>query len=303
LTRCPDDVSIEILKIAELPLSAVSKVMLVQRAWNAFIHTYEEHIYHNLAICNGLTSARTTSLKEEKLAFGSNIAIESWKAFCQWRIAVERNWAGLGPSSIARIFATGNQVFCRKEIPAADRVIVSSTTGGISVYDGTRVVWALPTGYVEKPINFAYGNGYLIFQRAREKTIDYDSVIEIWQDERLPKGLISAAFPPTPEQETATTSIAAQFPSVHFRPTAAIPAPSARTEAIRLHYPTLVVATSSAVYTWDLEMGDLTQTLCTQRSLMRPVLGVEVSQELIVVFDREQVRFFSRSHGLFLFLL
>ncbi|KAJ7730758.1 hypothetical protein B0H16DRAFT_209666 [Mycena metata] len=298
LTRCPDDVSIEILKIAQLPLSAVSNIMLVQRAWNAFIHANEEHIYHNLAIYNGLTSARTTSLNEEKLAFGSKIPIQGWKTFCRWRAAMERNWAGLGPSSIARISATGNQVFYRKEIPGTDRVIISSTTGGISVYDGTSVVWALPTGYVEKPITFAYGNGYLAFRRTGQKAI------EIWRDEAHPVGLISAAFPPTPEQEAATTtSLAAQFPSVHFRPSAALPAPIAPTEVIRLRYPTLAVATSSAVYTWDLQTGDSAQTLHTQKSPMNPVLGVEVSQELIVVFDREQVRFFSRSDGLFLFLL
>ncbi|KAJ6578092.1 hypothetical protein B0H19DRAFT_575492 [Mycena capillaripes] len=298
LTRCPDDVSIDIL--AYLSLNTIVALTLVQKAWKTFIETYEEHIYHNAAIFDGLVLSSTTSLAEEKWALGSSLWIDGWKAFCRLRIDIERNWAGLGSSSMDKISTTGNSVVYRKAIPGTDRAIVSSMSRGIAVYDENGTVWALPDYYIPQPTYFVYDAGHLVFQRAGS------NIIDIWHDGSHHTWLpISLAFLPSPEQGGAhTTSSVNYFPG-YFHPAAALPAPSERINTIKLLYPTLVVATSSAVHIWDIQAANSICTLGTQNiaDLEMRYQGVEISQELIVAFDSEQIRFFSRHDGLFLSFL
>ncbi|KAJ7909034.1 hypothetical protein B0H13DRAFT_2015164 [Mycena leptocephala] len=67
----------------------------------------------------------------------------------------------------------------------------------------------------------------------------------------------------------------------------------------------LVVATFSAVYIWHIQTGNLICTLGTQSIEDHKMVyeGVEVSRELIVAFDSEQIRFFSGQDGLLLSFL
>ncbi|KAJ7146804.1 hypothetical protein C8R44DRAFT_973427 [Mycena epipterygia] len=296
LTRCPDDVFIEIL--ADLTLKTITDLMLVQKAWKGFIETYEENIYHNAAIANGLVSSSGTSLTDEKTAFDPGLNIGGWKTFCRIRVGTERNWAGLGPSSMTKVSSAADRICCRKSIPDSNFTIISSLNGGIAVYDKDTIVWALPEHYVRPPAPFVYDNGYLVFQREGQ------DLIEIWQDQSRPLTPISTVFPPNAAQEAAATSSLNSTP--YFRPAAALPAPSSeRPITIRLAYPTLFAATSSKIYVWDIQTGELIRSLGAQNvdDHIMQFEGLEVSRNLIVAFDQHQLRFFSHHDGLYLFFL
>ncbi|KAJ7315313.1 hypothetical protein DFH08DRAFT_421014 [Mycena albidolilacea] len=253
-SQCPEDLSIEIL--AHLSLRTIAKILLVQKAWKTFIETHQETIYHNVAIFGGLGPSHGTSLTEESSALGlGSFEITGWKEFCRFRMQTERNWAGLGPSSLERISTTGSNVFCRKGIPGKNRAVVSSLAGGIAVYDENVIVWGLPESYLPDPLKFVYDAGYLIFSRAGK------NMIEIWHDGSHPLGPISTVFPPSTEQEAVVKASAAEYAAArHFYPAAAIPVPS-EPQNITMNYPILVAATSSAVYVWNIQTAELMYSL------------------------------------------
>ncbi|KAF8177050.1 hypothetical protein K438DRAFT_62909 [Mycena galopus ATCC 62051] len=125
-------------------------------------------------------------------------------------------------------------------------------------------------------------------------------MIEIWQDESHPVNPISTVFPPSPAQEAAAKSNIAHF-HPHFCPAATIPVDSGgKIGIIKLLYPTLVVSSSAAVYVWNVQTGKLICTLDMHddENEMFETTGVAVSQELILAFNRHQIRFFSRHDGL-----
>jgi hypothetical protein len=62
----------------------------------------------------------------------------------QVQLAIERNWTGVGPSSMTKIEALGEHVLYREIIPGSGRTILASSLGGISVSDGYETLWALP---------------------------------------------------------------------------------------------------------------------------------------------------------------
>jgi hypothetical protein len=119
-------------------------------------------------------------------------------------------------------------------------------------------------------------------------------MIEIWHDGSHPLGPISNVFPPSTEQEAIVKASAAEYAAArHFYPAAAIPVPS-EPQNITMDYPILVAATSSAVYVWNIQTAELMYSLNHEMSCP----GLAISQKLIVAFDPQQIRFFSRTDGL-----
>ncbi|KAJ7816492.1 hypothetical protein B0H14DRAFT_3743722 [Mycena olivaceomarginata] len=177
-----------------------------------------------------------------------------------------------------------------KAFPGKNRAVVSSLAGGIAAYDENVVVWGLPESYLPNPVKFVYDAGYLVFSRTGQ------NMIEIWHDGSHPLGLISNVFPPSTEQEAIVKASAAEYAAArHFYPAAAIPVPS-EPQSITMNYPILVAATSSAVYVWNIQTAELMYSLNHEMSCP----GLAISQKLIVAFDPQQIRFFSRTDGLLL---
>ncbi|KAJ6543606.1 hypothetical protein DFH09DRAFT_1173454 [Mycena vulgaris] len=94
------------------------------------METYET-IYHNVANAAGLVPPKMTSLAEEECVFGPGLDgdIKGWKLFCRIRLDIERNWAGMGPSTMIMVSATGDRIFrsrIRISTPASRRCIGGS---------------------------------------------------------------------------------------------------------------------------------------------------------------------------------
>lgn len=144
--------------------------------------------------------------------------------------------------------------------------------------------------YLPNPVKFVYDAGYLVFSMAGQ------NMIEIWQDKSHPLGPISTVFPPSTEQEAVVKASAPEYAAArHFYPAAAIPVPS-EPQNITMNYPILVAATSSTVYVWNIQTAELMYNLNHEMSCP----GLAISQKLIVAFDPQQIRFFSRTDGLLL---
>ncbi|KAJ7486668.1 hypothetical protein FB451DRAFT_1362960 [Mycena latifolia] len=300
-SQLTSDASLEI--IALLPLSAIASLKLVQKAWNDFVQANESNIYHNAAALHRFIPSPSISLEDSVASLDFDTAalgIRGWKEFCQVRLAVERNWNGLGPSAMRKLGALGHQIYYLKPIPHSEYTIVASYQSGIAVLDAHETIWALPPNYLQEPTFFAYDQRYLAFLRPVESTI------EIWHD-TSPTG----ASKPSPGQTIAADASAELYgpPDVgHFIPCYTLPALGVytmRERPIKLVYPILIVNTHTEIHMWDISTGTLLRTLRTEGEFdnhdMRDMLGVELSEDFVLAFDEEQVRLFSRHDGNFLF--
>ncbi|KAJ7266599.1 hypothetical protein C8J57DRAFT_1617738 [Mycena rebaudengoi] len=298
LTRCPDDISLEI--VAYLPLQTIGRLSVVQKTWKVFLlEAYEETIYHNAAHLHCFLRSITTSLTDETAAIDSTTALDitNWKRFCQVRLAIEKSWCGEGPSLRKKVDAMGDQVFRRRSIPGY--TIISSVTGGISVFKDHETVWALPS---YEPTYFVYDQGYLVFTKRDQK---FEAVIEIWCD---PSMFESVANSSDPRQQAAVASNALLYgpPAPgHFLPVAWLPAPDAMiSSSISLLYPTLLAATNVGVHIWDIATRRLLHILNTDAELDAYTMvlsGIQVTRDFVIAFDDQQLRFSPGLMGTFSF--
>ncbi|KAJ7912406.1 hypothetical protein B0H13DRAFT_543501 [Mycena leptocephala] len=306
LTRLSGDTALEM--VALLPLSTITRLTLVQKAWKEFVDANETNIYHNAATFHGFVPTTATTL-EDAIAFmefpAAALDIRGWKKYCQVQLAIERNWTGVGPSSMTKIEALGEHVLYQEIIPGSGHTILASSLGGISVSDGYETLWAFPPDYLQGPTFFAYDQGFLVFLNAVLNL----SAMEVWHDTSSRTFLSK----PSGFQRAAAESSALLYgaPAVgHFVPCFTLPPledeSTLLVNSVRLIYPTLLAATTTHVHMWDISTGEYIRALSIQGELDDHVMrlaGIEVSQDLVLAYDSSQLRVFSHHDGNFLYHL
>jgi hypothetical protein len=91
LTRLSGDTALEM--VALLPLSTITRLTLVQKAWKEFVDANETNIYHNAATFHGFVPTTDTTL-EDAIAFmefpAAALDIRGWKKYCECSVPDQR---------------------------------------------------------------------------------------------------------------------------------------------------------------------------------------------------------------------
>ncbi|KAJ7648759.1 hypothetical protein DFH06DRAFT_1209530 [Mycena polygramma] len=307
LTRLSGDAALELLEF--LPLSAIAPLALVQKAWKEFLDVNESNIYHSAAVFHRFIPATSTSLEDAIVALEfstDGLDISGWKKYCQVQFAVERNWAGVGPSTMEKLDALGEHVYQHTFVLDRGHSIVASSHGALSVSDtGHQIpVWGLPSDYLQGPTRFAYDHGYLVFLNPTPM-----GAIDIWHEA---SNLEFLSKPSVPQRVAAESSKSFYgVPDVgHFVPCFTLPHPtddeaSFLPKLVRLIYPIFIAATATKIHMWDISTGAYIRALSVRKELdghgVRGLTGLEMSQDFVVGFDAQQLRVFSRHDGNFLY--
>ncbi|KAJ7912413.1 hypothetical protein B0H13DRAFT_2476488 [Mycena leptocephala] len=306
LTRLCGDTALEMVGL--LPLSTITCLTLVQEAWKEFVDANETNIYYNAATFYGFVPTTATTL-EDAIALmdfpAAALDIRGWKKYCQVQLAIERNWTGVGPSSMTKIERTLDYPLKSAGLDPRLWAYHLSSLGGISVSDGYETLWAFPPDYLQGPTFFAYDQGFLVFLNAVLNL----SAMEVWHDTSSRTFLSK----PSGFQRAAAESSALLHgaPAVgHFVPCFTLPPLKDEStflvNSVRLIYPTLLAATTTHVHMWDISTGECIRALSIQGELDDHIMrlaGIEVSQDLVLAYDSSQLCAFPRHDGNFLYHL
>ncbi|KAJ6478148.1 hypothetical protein C8R47DRAFT_1139476 [Mycena vitilis] len=307
LARLSGDAALELLEF--LPLSAIAPLALVQKAWKEFLDINESNIYHSAAVFHRFIPSTSTSLQDATAALEfstDGLDINGWKKYCQVQIAVERNWAGVGPSTMEKLDDLGEHVYQHTIVFDRGHSIVASSNGAIYVFAAGRQfpVWGLTSDYLQGPARFAYDNGYLVFLNPTPM-----GAIDIWHEASNRE---FHSKPSVPQRVAAESSKSFYGdPDVgHFVPCFTLPHPaddeaSFLPKLVRFIYPILIAATPTKMHMWDISTGAYIRALSVRKELdghgIRGLTGLEMSQDFVVGFDAQQLRVFSRHDGNFLY--
>ncbi|KAJ6484519.1 hypothetical protein C8R47DRAFT_1131656 [Mycena vitilis] len=277
LARLSGDAALELLEF--LPLSAIAPLALVQKAWKEFLDINESNIYHSAAVFHRFIPSTSTSLQDATAALEfstDGLDINGWKKYCQVQIAVERNWAGVGPSTMEKLDDLGEHVY--------QHTIVFDP---IYVFAAGRQfpVWGLTSDYLQGPARFAYDNGYLVFLNPTPM-----GAIDIWHEASNRE---FHSKPSVPQRVAAESSKSFYGdPDVgHFVPCFTLPHPaddeaSFLPKLVRFIYPILIAATPTKMHMWDISTGAYIRALSVRKELdghgIRGLTGLEMSQDFVV---------------------
>ncbi|KAJ7729919.1 hypothetical protein B0H16DRAFT_1585971 [Mycena metata] len=305
LTDITSDVSLEILAL--LPCSTLSILTSVQKTWKELVDANEHKVYHNAAALHGFILSVNTSLEDALASLDFPVAtlqIRGWKQFCQIQLAVERNWTGLGPSTMSKMPEIGDNLHYRQVIAGSGLTITASFLNGIAVSDGHDTLWALPPDYLQGPTFFSYDQGYLVFPNP----IPSGGIIDVWHNTSSRDFL----FDPSGAQRVGAEASVFLYgePTVgHFVPCYSLPPPEkgridVTKKSVKVLYPTILAATKTHIHMWDISTGEYIRALSMKGDLDAHSMGVtgfEVSQDFVVAYDPIQLRLFSRHDGNFLY--
>ncbi|KAJ7034452.1 hypothetical protein C8F04DRAFT_1101890 [Mycena alexandri] len=305
LTGITSDVSLEILAL--LPLSTLSILTSVRKAWKELVDENEPKVYRNAAALHGFIPSVNTSLEDALASLDFPVVtlqIRGWKQFCQIQLSVERNWTGLGPSKLTKMAEIGDNVHYRKVIADSGLTIVASFLGGIAVSDGYDTLWALPPGYLQGPTFFSYDQGYLVFSNP----VPGGGIIDVWHDTSSHNFLSNPSGAQRVGAE-ASTFLYGERTVGHFVPCYSLPPLEegridVTKKSVKVLYPTILAATKTRIHMWDISTGEYIRALSVKGDLDTHSMGVtgfEVSQEFVVAYDTIQLRLFSRHDGNFLY--
>jgi hypothetical protein len=85
------DASLEL--VALLPLSTITRLSLVQKAWKEFVDANETNIYHTTATCRGFIPSTATTLDDAIASIDFPVApfeIRGWKEYCVCSVPDQR---------------------------------------------------------------------------------------------------------------------------------------------------------------------------------------------------------------------
>lgn len=153
--------------------------------------------------------------------------------------------------------------------------------------------------YVRSYAHCEYGNGFLIFDRLGQAK-------EIW---KLASQYENSPLPPDELQAEISFTINKYIPTTKgsFKPWALLTMPEF-SRAFRFVYPTLLVAGLDKAYLYDVESGQLQQTVDdTQVPRDGVILGdinyAELSSSHVLLCGRRQLRLFERGSGALQYVL
>ncbi|KAF7316564.1 F-box domain-containing protein [Mycena indigotica] len=292
----PPELTLSIL--SHLPISSLPALNATSLAWYTFIQTNESAVYRNIAIESfSLPPSTTFSGLNMLLSQRAVAGATDWKALCKAQHHIEQSWLGKAASSVTFYPATG---------PNVHRIKVDEHRGLIVTTAGARdprlrvvdmntgeLVWALPERYVCAYAHCEYDNGYIIFNRR------FSSDKEVWR--LVEDGATVDGFAPSNPPDELQLRAAEQVSYKRkFIPWALLrPPENASTRAFRLAYPTLMAASATDMYFWDVPSGALVRTI-PYYSDVGELNYVEVSRQkdgLAFICGTNALRAFSRATG------
>ncbi|KAL0575123.1 hypothetical protein V5O48_006849 [Marasmius crinis-equi] len=243
-TELPVEIALSVL--AYLPISSIHSLQLVSKHCDGLVKLNESTIYRSAAVVHEFTPVKRASATEHlgrsEITNGPEI---DWKAFCQRLFQLDRNWRGIGTSSLVCYPSAGIKPACiRVDEEEGFLINVTDVRGenrGLIVVDKeNEVLWEQSWDFTQTYI-IEYQYGYLVFNTPGWR--------EVWRLASIPDpvppadaGARTFPYPPTSQLETSQRCFEAHkdaYPKGHFVPHAALPYGSEE-RAFRLTFPTLL---------------------------------------------------------------
>ncbi|KAI0918988.1 hypothetical protein AcV5_002021 [Taiwanofungus camphoratus] len=279
LETLPTELILQILQY--LPFQSIYSLRLVSSYWRKFVTANDSSIYHQAALLHNYVASIDTLLSDAKAAIvGLPMDnVDDWRAYCQRRFQMDRNWVGQGSTS-TRIYCSGfHDVHRIKVDEAAGLVITTHQQGGLRVTDmkTDELLWELSPLYVRPYAHCEYENGFLIFDR-------WAQFKEVWC---LASNYDASRMPSISRPDDAQVEAHAQAERLfsgttergHFKPWSLLEMPE-QSKAFRFVYPTLAVVGYDTTYLWDVTTGanaptapNVVSVLALARSRMTRVLA------------------------------
>ncbi|KAJ7045001.1 hypothetical protein C8F04DRAFT_1067345 [Mycena alexandri] len=263
MLHLPVELVIGVLKY--LPLANFSNLMSASREWNDFFQVNQSVLYHNAAVLHGFTPPSIIySELETVLSRRSLAGVHDWRSFCHRQICIQKSWHGEASSYVTSHRLAGINVHRIKTDEQRGFIIVTTSRGGLLVVDlhDDEVLWSLPESYIRAYAHCEYGAGYLIFDRGGP--LGEKEVWRLVDDANMHPGSPTFAFPDEKQQNVSSQAAESHgFPLEmrgHFRPWAVLK-PPALTRAFRFVYPTLLAATATSLFFWDIPSCELNQVI------------------------------------------
>ncbi|KAF7325535.1 F-box domain-containing protein [Mycena kentingensis (nom. inval.)] len=289
--------------LSHLPLESLAALQRTGRAWRSFFAGNESSIYRS-SVIRHLSLPESTTFDELRgtVSRRAMAGARDWKELRQTQQRTERAWLGQAPSSVTSYPNTGRHVHRIKVDEQRGFVVVTAERAELwqrlRVVDleSGEVLWSLPSEYVTPWAHLEYDDGYIVFNRG-----GHSSEKEVWR--LVPDGSDAATAPDAPPDEAQLRAAAALVPTaLRFAPWALLkPPPSESTHAFRFAYPTLIAASESTLYFWDVPSGALVQSI--PYSDVGELNYVEVSRQrpdaggLGLVCGTQALRGYSRALG------
>ncbi|KAI0783060.1 hypothetical protein C8Q75DRAFT_785619 [Abortiporus biennis] len=300
LSQLPPELVLNILLY--LPVQSLHNVEIISRSWHTFFSENATTIFHQAAFHHGLVNSMEDDLSDaiSKHFVRFSKGITDWRSFCKHLLHVERSWAGFGSASYHSSSAAEDRVHRIKIDEQRNLLFTTHVSGGLRVIDlGTdTILWQLSSHHVRSWAHCEYSNGFLIFDRR-------GSHKEVW---RLASEYNSTPQPvdnlPDSDQWKACEDAANQYGGMegpgHFKPWALLTSPEMG-RAFRFVYPTLLVASFTKAYLYDIESAQLVQTI---KDVQPSPIGnfgsityVELNQDYVFICSIFSLTVFSRATG------
>ncbi|KAJ7606856.1 hypothetical protein FB45DRAFT_949312 [Roridomyces roridus] len=295
MLHLPAELVISVLQY--LSLSSLGSLSSTSREWQNFIQVNESILYRNAAVLHGFTASAVYSDLAEELPPRCLIGVTDWKSFCQTSVHFQKAWRGEAASYVTAHTVCRGTVHRIKVDERRGFSIVTSTTGGLIVADlyTDSILWSLSLSYVHRYAHCEYDAGYLVFDR----TTGEKEVWRVVEDSGMIPDSPTFAFPD--DMQHAAASLYPGDLSVtrgHFRPWAILRPPEV-TRAFRFVYPTLIAASTDALFLWNVTTGELIQTIhdAQREDTLGMINYVEVSAQHAFVCGSDTLRIFSRASG------
>ncbi|KAI0040438.1 hypothetical protein FA95DRAFT_1599422 [Auriscalpium vulgare] len=260
LDLLPPELILDVL--SRLSVFTLRSLRLVSHPWNIFISLNQQAIYRQAAYLHQYTIPDNETLQEAILYHPGSPWRDAvdWQDFCKISLQLQRNWVG-GGRAVPRVLSSAGSDTHRFKVDEKQRICIATHMRGgitVSLLFPDVLLWSLPQTHVRPFAHCEYGNGFLVFDRL-------GSSKEVWRlasDFASNDAVVEAARPDYTQLRAAAQ--AAQRHGYagrgHFRPWALLVFPE-MTLAYRFVYPTLLSASESRAFLYDVRTGTLMQTI------------------------------------------
>ncbi|EIN05496.1 hypothetical protein PUNSTDRAFT_145915 [Punctularia strigosozonata HHB-11173 SS5] len=226
------------------------------------------------------------------------------------RLDIERRWWGERPSAAKTLpRSTGIDVHRIKIDADADLVILSqgrrtdwrqNGIAAIQIQTGITL-WALPQAYTNQYPHVEYDHGFLVFNVPSGHKDVWRRSNDFPNDLSLRENTARPAFDQEEVAQEAAHTYRNVCPGGYFQPWCRLLMPE-DARAFRFVYPTLLVASHTRAYLWDIPSGRLIQTIegiqeLNEGTLLGAIHYVELSERHVYICGRSQLRVFSRAEN------
>ncbi|CAL1711315.1 unnamed protein product [Somion occarium] len=298
LNSLPPELLLNILQY--LPVQCLNGMMKLSREWRTFFTANEAAIYRNAALVHHFVPSIDISLEDAKCLYAGHLLenVGNWRSFCCHLFLLQRNWAGRGTATIKTFNSPTRNVHRLKVDERNGILLTTHSQGGLRVSDleTDNILWGLPETYVRSWAHCEYSNGFLIFDR-------FGEFKEVWrlknEYDEVAAEMVSNA--PDVIQRQVGDLVTASHPTTdgrgHFKPWALLNTPEWG-RAFRFVYPTLLVASMTKSYLYDVVYGRLVQTIeHSPDGNIEDINYVELNDQYVFICTADHLRIYSRKNG------